>query len=148
MTVLKQKYAQVSDGCWLSPTVVQVCFYLGCRPGDCIIHFLDFVWKPHTLCCLYSTSLYVNFYAASERAWVQYSSAILSTKSTIWKRTRLGSHFWQMSFVLLVRSRFHFMCVSEKWASSLGLITLTHLVAFVVVWFQSQIATRPCWVCF
>lgn len=48
MTVLKQKYAQVSDGCWRSPTVVQVCFYLGYRPGDCIIQVLDLVSENHT----------------------------------------------------------------------------------------------------
>lgn len=42
---------------------------------------------------------------------------------------------------------FH-VCVSEKWASSLGLITLTHLDAFVVAWLQSQSAARPCRVCF
>ena len=34
MTVLKQKYAQVSDGFWRSPTAVQVGCGGGCRPGE------------------------------------------------------------------------------------------------------------------
>lgn len=47
-------------------------------------------------------------------------------------------------FSLNVCSHFHFMCacVSEKRASSLGLITLTHFVVFAAARLQSQIAAR------
>lgn len=40
MTALDQKYAQVSDGCWQSPTAVQVGYHSGVWPGDwkCLFH--------------------------------------------------------------------------------------------------------------
>lgn len=41
-----------------------------------------------------------------------------------------------------VWSHLHFLCVSEKRASSLGLIKLTHFVVFVAARFQSQIDAR------
>lgn len=40
MTPLKQKYAQVSDGCWESPTAVQV----GLSEAEGLLMW-DIVWK-------------------------------------------------------------------------------------------------------
>lgn len=49
-------------------------------------------------------------------------------------------------FSLNVLSHFQGMCVSEKRAPSLGLITLTHFVVFPAARLQSQIAGS--WICF
>lgn len=85
MTVLKQKYAQVSDGYWQSPTAVQVGFRLGCRPVELL--FREVVSRPPSFCCsaVYLYSVQQCSYKHMHVGELQcvYSSAIFRTKSSI-----------------------------------------------------------------
>lgn len=112
-----------------------------------------FCMKAPTLCRPYYISLYRNFYAGREGKahGCRIAQRFSAQRAPYERRPRTPRIFdrchlfcpWGRVFISCVC-----VCVSEKWASSLGLITLTHLVAFVVAWFQSQSAARPCRVCF
>ena len=117
-----------------------------------IMMFKEVVWRPPSFCfpaiCLYSVrQCSVKHMHVGELQCV-YSSAIFSTKSSIWKGHHARYAFFDTChlFSLNVWSHFLGMCVSEKRASSQGLITLTHFVVFLAARLQSQIAAY--WICF
>lgn len=51
MTAIERKYAQVSAGCWQSPTAVQVGLRRGCRPDELQFCSKEVVLGPLSSCC-------------------------------------------------------------------------------------------------
>lgn len=130
MTPLKPKYAQVSDGCWESPTAVQVGLSWSRGPAD-VGHCLEgfYAHFRHRVVPLFF--FFSNLYKGKAHACVgNYgvcTAQRFSAQRAAYERAPCGEcvFFWQMSFVLTVCvSHVRLMCVSvcqEKRASSLGL---------------------------
>lgn len=100
------------------------------------IMFREVVWRPPTFSrpavCLYSVQQCSEKHMHVGELQCVYSSAVFSTKRRIWKGDHARYAFFDTChlFSLNVRSHFLGMCVSERQASSLGLIALTHFVVF------------------
>lgn len=91
-------------------------FYFFRIQAGWLIQFLDFVWKPQSLCCPYSLAYMWTFIPilqgkAHGCSIAQRFSA--QRTNTMWKGTTHATHFWQMSFVLLGRVSISCVCVRE-----------------------------------
>lgn len=151
MTPLKQKYAQVSDGCWESPTAVQVGLSWSRGPAD-VGHCLE-GWYTHFRHRVVPLFLKKNQYKGKAHACVgNYgvcTAQRFSAQRAAYERDHAGNaFFWQMSFVLTVcvcvPCSFN-VCVKRSgpppWA-------LTYFVGFLAFRLQSLIADSGCWKCF